>query len=260
MDETMGVESLDHNGRVVFTSRTAFGVHSFDSDAFGTLSPVALAGYLQEAASQSADALGFGMSDLSRQGLTWVLVRERFELDEPIRFGDTVEVETWPSGIDRWAALRDFRVFKNGGEIGRALTSWFVLDRVTRRPVRPTTVLKEAHRFDETHVLPPASAPPAQLDAPKVRRHFQVRYGDIDANLHVTNASYVAWVVEAVDEPGWRGQWLSGLDIQFLSECSLGATVLSLSAPAGAGTLLHSVVRDDDSKELARAHSVWRPR
>ncbi len=256
----MCVESQDYNGRVVRASRTAFVVHSFDSDAFGVLSPMALAGYLQEAASQSADALGFGMSDLNRQGLTWVLVRERFELDEPIRFGDAVEVETWPSGIDCWAALRDFRVFKNGGEIGRALTSWFVLDRVTRRPVRPTTVLTQAHRFDETHVLPAASAPLAQLDAPIVRRHFQVRYGDIDANLHVTNASYVAWVVEALDEPDWRSQWLAGLDIQFLSECSLGATVLSLAAPAGEGILLHSVVRNDDSKELARAQSSWKSR
>lgn len=238
------------------TSKTEFLVHSFDSDAFGQLSAVALAGYLQEAAGQSADDLGFGLRDLNRQGLTWVLVREHFELDEPVCFGDTLEIETWPSGVDRWAALRDFRLFKNSREIGRALTSWFVLDIASRHPVRPTNVLTEEYRAQTPHALPLRLEPLTTVERPTLERRFHVRFSDIDANSHVTNASYIAWVMESLVESDWRNLWLQSLDIEFLAECSLGAVVHSRSSPDG-GLHFHSVFREQDSKELARAVTKW---
>ena len=238
------------------TSKSAFFVHSFDSNAFGHLSAVALAGYLQEAAGQSADELGFGLRDLNRRGLTWVLVREHFELEEPVCFGDTLEIETWPSGIDRWAALRDFRLFKNQREIGRALTSWFVLDIASRHPVRPKNVLTESYHAQDPHVLPLRVEPLTTVGNASLERRFHVRFSDIDANLHVTNASYIAWVMEAVAESDWRDQWLRSLDIEFVAECALGAVVNSRSSSNGE-THFHSVFREPDSKELARAVTIW---
>ncbi len=216
-----------------------------------------MAGYLQEAAGQSADDLGFGLRDLNRQGLTWVLVREQFELDEPVSFGDVLEVETWPSGIDRWAALRDFRLFKDHREIGRALTSWFVLDVASRHPVRPTNVLTEQYRVQTPHVLPLRGEPLKTVENAELERRFHVRFSDIDANSHVTNASYIAWVMEALAEADWRNLWLRSLDIEFLAECSLGAVVHSRSF-ANEAAHFHSVFREQDSKELARAVTTWR--
>jgi acyl-ACP thioesterase len=239
------------------TTRATFTVHSFDADAFGHLAPAALAGYLQEAAGVNADRQGFGLADLNRKGLTWVLAREQVVLDAPIRWGDALEVETWASGIDRLATLRDFRLRRGGAEIGRVLTTWFALDVATRRPVRPDRVFPPGLVTETEHVLPPGLPAPGELGAPELERRFQVRFADIDANLHVTNASYVAWALEAVDEAAWRGQRLAALDVQFLAECNLGAFVRTRSAAAGAGQRLHSIVREEDGKELARARTAW---
>jgi acyl-ACP thioesterase len=242
------------------TTHASFVVHSFDADAFGDLSPAALAGYLQEAAGRSADALGFGFAALNRQGLTWVLAREQVVLDQPVRWGETLEVETWPSGVDRLAALRDFRLLRGGLEVGRALTTWFAIDVATRRPVRPEKLMPPSRLAQTQHVLPPGSPPPAALDRAAIDRRFQVRFADIDANLHVTNASYVAWALEAVDEETWRGSRVVSLDIQFHAECNLGTYVRCQSAPRRAGERLHAIVREDDGKELARARTSWVPR
>lgn len=242
------------------TSTTGFVVHSFDADAFGYLAPAALAGYLQEAAGQSADAQGFGLRDLNRQGLTWVLGREALSVDEPIRSGDTLEVETWPSGVERWAALRDFRVKRSGKEVGRALTTWFVVDQITRRPVRPNTVLPEQFHAPSAHVLPLKSEPLPAVEDATIERRFQVRFSDIDANLHVTHASYIAWVVESVHESDWRKTWLASLDIQFLAECTLGLFVRSRSASTREGAMIHSVTREQEAKEVARALTIWKPK
>lgn len=202
------------------------------------------------------------MAALRQQGVTWVLARQRLELDAPVRWGDTLTVETWPAGLDRLAALRDFRLCRGGVEVGRALTTWFVLDLRTRRPARPDRLLPAHLHAQPPHVLPAAEPPvPAPApDAPGVERRFQVRLADIDANEHVTNASYLAWILEAIDEPCWRGQRLAALDLQFLAECHLGARVLSRSALQPDGTRLHAVVREEDGKELARARTTWAPR
>jgi medium-chain acyl-[acyl-carrier-protein] hydrolase len=251
------------------TTRLTFGVHSFDADAFGHLAPAALAGYLQEAAGRSADGLGFGLAALRERGLTWVLARTRLVLDAPLRWGDALTVETWPSGLDRLAALRDFRLWRDGQEVGRALTTWFALDLATRKPVRPQSLLPEARHAQTEHVLPPAEPPIPDLVTATIDLRFQVRFADIDANLHVTNASYVAWLTEAQDEAGWRERRLAALDVQFLAEGHLGGYVRSRSGPdgepAGAATggpqaatvLRHLVVREEDQKPLARARTTW---
>jgi acyl-ACP thioesterase len=242
------------------TTRESFSVHSFDADAFGDLSPAALAGYLQEAAGRSAESLGFGIPELNRLGATWVLAREQVILDQPVRWGETLEIETWPSGVDRLAALRDFRLFRGGVEIGRALTTWFAIDLATRRPVRPEKILPATRLEQTAHVLPPGSPPPAALETPVVDRRFQVRFADIDANLHVTNASYVAWALEAVDEETWSTSRVASFDIQFLAECRWGAYVRCRSAPLTGGERLHAMVREEDGRELSRARTWWVPR
>jgi acyl-ACP thioesterase len=238
-------------------TRASFVVHSFDADAFGHLMPAALAGYLQEAAGRSADALGFGFADLNRQGLTWVLARQQVELDAPIRWGETLEVETWPSGLDRLAALRDFRLRKDGEEIGRALTTWFALNLETRRPARPDQFLPKERHAQTPHLLPAGQPPLPGLNQPEIERRFQVRFADIDANLHVTNASYLAWALEAIDAEAWRGLRLGALDLQFLAECNHGSFVRSRSAPFGERARLHAIVREEDGKEVARARTTW---
>jgi len=253
----MGPPAMEHDRPVTSAD---FTVHSFDADAFGHLAPAALAGYLQEAAGRSADGLGFGFAELNRQGATWVLARQRVVLDQPVRFGETLTIETWPSGLDRLAALRDFVLRRGGVEVGRALTTWFVLDVKTRRPLRPDKLLPERLHPQTAHVLPLAEPPLPELGAPEVDRRFQVRFADIDANQHVTNASYVAWVLEALDEASWRDRRLATLDLQFLAECHRGSHVRSRSSPQADGTRLHAIVREEDGKELARARTGWAPR
>ena len=243
-------------------TRATFTVHRFDADAFGLLSPAALSGYLQDAAGRSAESLDFGLSRLHAVGLTWVLARQRVVLDQAIRLGDTLDVDTWPSGIDRLAALRDFRVIRDGAVVGRALTTWYVMDLATRRPSRPHRLLPPERHAQTEHVLPVEAAPLPALavrpgNAPALERRFQVRYADIDVNRHVTASTYVGWAVEAIEESEWRERRLASLDVQFLAEAFLGQDVLSRSAPDGDGARLHAVARVEDGKELARARTTW---
>src|SRR5512138_796949 len=101
--------------------RARFTVHTFELDAFGHLAAPALTDFLAEAAGRHASALGVGLEPLMARGLTWVLARQRVEILRSARLHEEVEVETWPSGVDRLAALRDFRVRgPDGADLARA--------------------------------------------------------------------------------------------------------------------------------------------
>lgn len=240
--------------------RSRFKVHTFEQDAFGQLAGPALTDFLAEAAGLHADALGVGLDALMARGLTWVLARQRVQIARSPALHEELEIETWPSGLDRLSALRDFRVRgADGAEIGRATSQWFVLDLATRRPHPPRAVL-DPERFDL------ADAPRAttfterkvpELGAWEVERRFHVRYGDIDRNLHVNNGSYLAWAIEAVPREVWRTSRLAELEVAYRAECVLGSTILSRSAAGPDGAFAHAIVREEDGKELARLVTRW---
>ncbi len=242
--------------------RESFTVHTYEVDAFELLAAPALAGYLQEAAGMHADELGCGRDKLVGQGLTWVLVRQRVAIDAPIRLGDTLELVTWPSGVARVAAVRDFRLSRpDGTVVARAQSQWLVMDLSSRRPVRLDKVLTPEIMAEGEHVFPVSTERLPELEGCDHERRFHVRYQDIDHNLHVTNTSYVAWALEAVPQAVWQVERLAMMDVQFVAECSYGAAVLSRAKPGQTPKSFgHAIVREEDGKILAKLASAWTPR
>jgi acyl-ACP thioesterase len=235
-----------------------FAVRSFEVDAFETLSAPALAGYLQEVAALHAEEMGCGMAALGARGLTWVLFRQRIEISAPARRGDVLEISSWPSGLERIAALRDFEVRRTGGPpISRAATQWLVVDVARRRPVRPDRALAEPFRGNGRRVFADFGA---DLPAPRAwegERRFEVRYQDIDRNLHVTNTSYLSWALESVPREIWQSSRVASLEAHYLAESRHGSVVLSRLARSGEREFLHAIFREQDGKELARLRTAW---
>lgn len=240
--------------------RSRFKVHTFEQDAFGLLAAPALTDFLAETAGLHAHVLGVGLEALMPRGLTWVLARQRVEILRGVGLHEELEVETWPSGLDRLAALRDFRVRgPDGAEVARATSQWFVLDLQTRRPHPPSAVLDPA-RFDLRDAPRAAAFGEGKLPALEAwdqEKRFHVRYGDIDQNLHVNNGSYLEWAIEVVPREVWQGSRLAELEVSYRAEGTLGSAVLSRSAARPDGAFAHAIVREEDGKELARLTTRW---
>ena len=240
----------------------SFPVHSYEVDAFGTLEVPAVSGYLQEIAGRHASALGVGLDVLRARGLTWVLARQRLELPSPVSLGDTLAVETWPSGLERLSAFREFVARRGDGvEAVRATTVWHVIDLSTRKLVRPQEVLDARFpRPRQPSVAPLVHGKLPTLEHWELQKRFHVRYADIDQNLHVTNASYVTWAIEAMPVELWRASRLASIEVHYLAEGLHGAAILSRVARTGPASFAHAIVREEDGKELARLASAWTPR
>ncbi len=240
-----------------------FSVRLYETDGCGTLAVGSLCDYLQEAAGNHAGVFGVSVSQLMERNLTWVLARLRVRIERLPSAGERLEVHTWPSGVERLFALRDFRVLDDeGAVVASALSAWLVIDTATRRPVRIQSV------FD-----PPDAAVPRALDigveklAEKTPKDGQVgretaivvRLADLDANEHVNNARIAEWIVEGAGPEAFRQSRIRALDIDFLAETRHGDTVISRAA-AIPGGYSHILFRPEDDREIARARSQWEPR
>ena len=237
-----------------------YPVRSHDIDSSGRLSIVSMCNFLFDAAGQHAHKLGLSVQNLMTENYTWVLSRMLVRIHSFPAWGDELTIETWPSGIRKLFAMRDFRLIdKKGRNLGTAVTAWLVIDTSTRRPMRPKPFLDKIHFTDSDY---PAKNMPEKLpglDGHDYIQHFPVLHRDIDINRHVTSGSYIGWIIENIPEELHNSGSLTDLGISFLAESFYGEHVVSLCKAQNDDrtVFLHSIIREEDSQELVRAKTVW---
>ena len=191
----------------------------------GTLRLAPLFDFLQDSAAEHAAELGFGMDDLARKGLLWVLSRIRLEIFRMPEIGEEISVLTYPNGTEKLFARRQFTLCdREGKTLVRAGSLWLVLDRKKLRPVRPDGAFdvpfplnadREVH-FPEIGKLAelPASLP--------VLAEYSVGHSSIDVNGHLNNAFYAAYVADLLGVAAGTFAPPRELQLNFLHACLPG--------------------------------------
>ena len=239
----------------------SFRVRSYDVTPGGTASVLALADYFQEAAGRHADALGVSMQEFLDEGKAWVLAHLHLQLERRPRWNDTVEIETWPSGLDRLFARREF-VFRDetGTQLAQGTSAWLVIDVERRRPLRPPSVL---HDIDTPDRPRPVDADLDDLPAPDRvdrTRDFTVRYHDLDLNRHVNNVRYLEWALETLPAEVLDEYECLALALQFEAEATHGDPIRATAALQHDGGTLrvrHRLAHAGSDETLARAVTTW---
>jgi acyl-ACP thioesterase len=239
----------------------SFTVRVFETGANGTLAVRGLCDFLQEAAGNHARALGVSVEELLRKDLTWVLSRLRMQVHRLPVNGQQVTVRTWPSGIDRLFAFRDFTVSDAQGRTTcSAVSAWLILDTRSRRPVRVQGIFNSP----DTRNIPRAFAAdleklPGCAEAEN-EISLSVRWSDLDVNRHVNNSRYAEWVVEGVAGVAREPGVLTRLDIDFLAETQHPGTVRVRARhdTSDPSRVAHTITRAEDGVEVARARTEWK--
>ena len=244
------------------TYREGFQVRSYETDTQGRLQIPILCQLLEEAAVAHAAVLGVAVESLIDSGVAWVLSRLYLEMDRWPAADENIVIETWPEAASRLFTERRFEVL-DGSErrIGSISTLWLVLDLVRRRPIRLPPLVLDRLAEVEIGTEPMRFADLAPLKTAESELAYTVRRSDLDLADHVNNTSYVEWAVEAVPDEVWDTRELAHLEIQYLSECHHGQTILSRSHLADHGNEIevnHQLVREEDGAEVARALTRWR--
>jgi acyl-ACP thioesterase len=233
------------------------------TDARGRLGVKTLFDLFNDVANEQTVGLGIDVDTFNARGITWMLHRIRVRVDRLPGKGEEVILETWPSGSDRLFAFRDFAVATPAGEpLARATSEWMVIDLERRRPVRLPESVREMAAFHEgvTREMGFELERGGLPEGCTGRRRFVASYDTIDFNRHVTQASYVGWVTNALPFDFSCRHLLEELEVVYEHEIMPDSEVDSiyLVEEEDAGTrVAHRVVSANGEVTHCLARSRW---
>ena len=235
-------------------------VQSYAIDMKGRIFPYFLFTYMMNGAWNAVKHSSFDYKTLQMRGQFWALSKFFMEIDEFPGWDDTIEVETWGTCIDRFIAFREFCILSEKKEkLATGISSWLILDRETNRPQRLEPVEDEFNFIPDRGILSHKLEKIESLNNPKPLLAIPVKYSDIDVNQHVTAARYLQWMLDGYAPEFHQTRKLRSLEINFLAEAKMADEIIVMTETAAQplDSSLHSIVRQQDNKELCRALLFW---
>ncbi|KYG67755.1 hypothetical protein AZI87_00265 [Bdellovibrio bacteriovorus] len=222
---------------------------------------------LQETAWMHAENLGFGMKDMDKEGMFWVLTRQCLRMKRWPHFGENIRVQTWLRPPEGAFVSREFAfINEQDEEIGLCTTSWLALDRQTKK-ILPSQNLRDWNTLTHGRATGlTAEKIPVSGEYQKLAK-YRVRNSDLDINQHVNNTKYAQWILDAIPYDLHKTLLLKSYSVNFLAETHLGDEVqvdMSCSSPtvetASQGSTAYRGVRVGDGKILFTALLDWEKR
>ncbi|MHB1453507.1 MAG: acyl-[acyl-carrier-protein] thioesterase [Saccharofermentanales bacterium] len=212
-----------------YSRQYKYTIRSTDTGPDDTITPHAMTSLIQEAASVDAGVLGFGADDLDARGICWLLLRTSVRFCGNPKWRDEITIDTWTNGTDKLLALRDFCISAGDGKIlAKATTSWLLADSISKRP-KKITILENRAMTEVNHSILGFTSPrieelPGLLPEQPTMVKF-AGYSEIDRNNHVNNTRYIAWCLDAVALTAGADINITGFDINYISEITIGENV-----------------------------------
>ena len=222
------------------------GIRGHYTDLEGRLIMKSLCDLFNDVANVQTYALKIDVPTLNEQGLTWMLHKLHILINRMPEQGENVTLETWPSGIDRLFAIRDFRMVAGEEVLLRACvteTAAFCVDGIREIPFELDTK-KMPTNFENT-------------------RRFTATYDNIDFNKHVTQATYVRWVTNSLSYEFLKDHEITELEIIYEHEVLPDSVVCAgchVEEEENRVKVYHQVRNESLDKTHCFAVSYWKKR
>lgn len=252
------MENTTEVGRDTHDIQT-YRVRSYECGPDGKVRFSHICNYLQEAASIHAEKLGFSKKNFQHLNLTWVMTRMHVRLQCYPEWSDDVTILTFPHGMRKLKAYRDFILTSsNGSPIGTATSEWMVMDVKTRKAGRLPEFVETGSNTVREPVFKEAPFSRLSFDRNNsqiIEKQFSVQHAHVDLNGHVNNVRYLEWMMECAPEID-SGLRVSDMEVVYRAEAKHGDTVTAQCAQRTDGSRAHQVLAAD-GRELIIARTEW---
>lgn len=186
----------------------------------------ALVQLFQEASLENIINLKLSSWNDHRGSYGWVLLRKEVKVNDYPKLGETVTIETYPSGFDRIFAYRDYKMLDADKKlIAYASSTWTYMNLHTRKLA---ALPEKLENFDVSQFRQVLSRPKSKikiLDDPTQSIKYIIRRYHLDWNSHVNNNHYFKFVLEVLEPPEQKVE-PSEVTIHIKSECLEGDTII----------------------------------
>lgn len=243
----------------VVTDRN-YNVHYYEVDIHKRVLITSIIDYLGDMAMYQSENLGVGIEHLKEKKMAWVLYKWDITMESYPLLNETIKVKTVAHSFRKFYAYRKYEVIDAGGNrIGYANSVWILINTDRRRPIRITEDMYEAYGIDSTNNNPLDITNIPEINTVHEEKSFQVRYSDIDTNMHVNNVKYVAWALETVPKDVVLNFELKNIKVTYEKETTYGETIkVSTEVISEESKIIcrHKIINEEGT-ELTQLESIW---
>lgn len=171
-----------------------------DTDARGECFLSSYMNFMADCGLSQDETYGFVIADMVKENHTWMLVDYEITIHKYAKYKEQLKVKTYIEGMNKFYAVRYFNIYdKENNLILEGKTLVILVDAKKRRPIS----IQEEHynAYGVIENTPTIGRNKLKLSSCKkvdYKKEFNVRYSDIDLNLHVGNVTYLEWILETM--------------------------------------------------------------
>ncbi|HDL63918.1 MAG TPA: acyl-ACP thioesterase [Proteobacteria bacterium] len=237
-----------------------FKLRYFEMSQFGEASPVTMLTMLEETAADHCQSINYGLYDLLREKIGWVLLSGYMQIDRYPVYGEKVTVRTWLSKYKGIRGYRENLIFDDRRKIiGRARGLWLFFDINRRRPIKIYNDIREKWSCNpEKSIDYDIHQKIKAVEEIKYRKKFMVRLFDMDSNRHVNNIKYLEWLLETIPAGILKDYYMYSIDGRFIRETAYGHTIESLTGHGETDNVFTHTIKDlDGGYVCVTAKTIW---
>ncbi len=196
--------------------------------ASNLLSNKGILSLLENIACLHSDMVGFGMNQIEKTHLSWVLLHWKVKVFKRVSYGSTVTIKTWARYANSFFTLRDFEIYDEENHlICIASSKWTLVNTQTSSITRITKDIISGYEPEEKSVFEEKDI--AKLKVPEISGEpsflFSILRRDIDVNHHMHNLYYLDYSYEALPEDIYEGPEANYFEIMYKTGAKLGDIV-----------------------------------
>ncbi len=231
----------------IFEHDFDFNIRDIDKNT--ELTNKAILGFFEDIGGYQSDIAGYGLKDIEKTKLSWVLLHWKIKVLKRMKYGDEIHVKTWSRGAIRACCYRDFEIFNSKGELCVIATSRWALIHLEKGLMRLTNELVEKYQTEDKCVF--ESFTFDKLKEPEnslLTFKYTIQRRDIDINNHMHNLCYLDLAYEALPKEVYENSSFDNVEIMYKSGAFFGDNLKCFYAQENDEHFV--TIKSDDEKTL----------
>jgi len=246
--------------RIPVVTYRDYTVHYYEVDIHKRALITSIIDYLGDMAMYQSESLGVGIEHLKENNMAWVLYKWDINMESYPLLNEKVKIKTFPYSFRKFYAYRKYEIIDiNGNKIGDASSVWILINTERRRPIRIAKEMYEVYGIDESNDRAIEIEDIKSITKVDCEKSFQVRYSDIDTNMHVNNVKYAAWALETVPVDIVLDCQLKNIKVTYEKETTYGETIkVSTEVIRKENKIIcrHKIINEEGT-QLTLLESTW---
>ena len=218
----------------------------------------AFLGLMEDVGSVHSTKVGFGVYDIPKTHLTWLLLDWKLKVISRPNYENMVYVKTWSRGIEKYYAYRDFEVHDEQGNLLAVATSkWVLVNAEKHKVVKVEDYVAEAYEteigydvFDDEK-LGKLKEPESYSDV----LEYKIARRDIDLYNHVHNLYYLDLAYEVLPDDVYSLDEFNNVRISYKREIKFGEEIKCMYKQENGKHIV--AIKSKDEKVLHSIIEMW---